>query len=283
MQTNHFLEGYPDREKAAYLGAIASLATADRSASEDELEYIEALADAADLNQIDTDAVLGAARSGDQKYLSTYLSILKGSELRYAFYADIVAFAKSDGAYTHEEKERIDAMAVRLGVDGQQRSAVNAFLDKAESANPQDLQGGSNSLLGGSVGDMLSKAGLDNKRLLGTLVSVVAPMVLGGIMQNQRSARGRSAPTGGLLGGLLGGGSGGAGGALGGLLGGSGGAGGALGGLLGGSSPTRGGAPTQRSGGMLGSILGTLSQGGYQQQTSRQGGGGLLGSILGAL
>ena len=37
------LSGYTDMEKGAYLGAIASLATADRSAGEQELDYINAL------------------------------------------------------------------------------------------------------------------------------------------------------------------------------------------------------------------------------------------------
>ena len=36
------LSGYSDMEKGAYLGAIASISTADRSASEEELEYINA-------------------------------------------------------------------------------------------------------------------------------------------------------------------------------------------------------------------------------------------------
>lgn len=41
------LEGYSDEEKGAYLGAIASIATADRQASPEEIEYITALCDAA--------------------------------------------------------------------------------------------------------------------------------------------------------------------------------------------------------------------------------------------
>jgi hypothetical protein len=43
------LEGYSDLEKGAYLGAIASIATADRSATEEELTYIDALCESANL------------------------------------------------------------------------------------------------------------------------------------------------------------------------------------------------------------------------------------------
>ena len=45
------LKDYSDMEKGAYLGAISSIATADHSASEEEIEYIMALADSADLSE----------------------------------------------------------------------------------------------------------------------------------------------------------------------------------------------------------------------------------------
>ena len=48
--TERTLKDYSDREKGAYLGAIASIATADRSASPEELEHIRGLADEAELS-----------------------------------------------------------------------------------------------------------------------------------------------------------------------------------------------------------------------------------------
>ena len=50
METTSVLEGYSDKEKGAYFGAVASIATADRQASQKELEYISALCDAADIS-----------------------------------------------------------------------------------------------------------------------------------------------------------------------------------------------------------------------------------------
>lgn len=44
------LQGSSEMEKGAYLGAIASIATADRHASSEEVEYLSALADSAGLS-----------------------------------------------------------------------------------------------------------------------------------------------------------------------------------------------------------------------------------------
>ena len=52
MNTTTVLEGYSDQEKGAYLGAVASIATADRQASAEELEYISALCDASDRKRV---------------------------------------------------------------------------------------------------------------------------------------------------------------------------------------------------------------------------------------
>ena len=52
MQTTPtILEGYSDMEKGAYLGALASIATADRSATEEEITYLQALCESANLSE----------------------------------------------------------------------------------------------------------------------------------------------------------------------------------------------------------------------------------------
>ena len=55
------LQGHSDLEKGAYLGAIASIATADREASEEEIAHIEQLCDAAQLSQQQKEYVVRAA------------------------------------------------------------------------------------------------------------------------------------------------------------------------------------------------------------------------------
>jgi hypothetical protein len=51
LHTESVLTGYSEREKGAYLAALASLSTADRSASEEELDHLREMARAAGLSQ----------------------------------------------------------------------------------------------------------------------------------------------------------------------------------------------------------------------------------------
>src|SRR5436853_4942634 len=98
------LEGHTDLDKGAYLGAIASLASADRVASPDELQYLAGLCDAAGLSENQKAAVLRAATEESGDDLADCLEVLKKSELKYSLVNDLMAFAKSDGDYTDEEK-----------------------------------------------------------------------------------------------------------------------------------------------------------------------------------
>ena len=67
LLSESILQGHSDQEKAAYLGAIASIATADKQASPEELEYIANLSEAASLPDELNQRVLNAAKevSGD--------------------------------------------------------------------------------------------------------------------------------------------------------------------------------------------------------------------------
>src|SRR5690349_24495310 len=107
QQTDRILAGYTDREKGAYLGAIASIATADRSASEEELNHLRTLAQAAELSPEQEAAVVRAAEEMSPEELKKCLDILKTSKLKYSLVADVMTFAKVDGNYTEEEKENI--------------------------------------------------------------------------------------------------------------------------------------------------------------------------------
>src|SRR5690348_2151648 len=122
MENTHVMEGYSDQEKGAYLGAVASIATADREASEEELQYIAALCDAADISEQQKEAVIRAANelSGDE--LKKCLDILKNSDLKYSLVTDIIAFAKADNNYAAEEQQRVQEVSQYLGVDQNQFS-----------------------------------------------------------------------------------------------------------------------------------------------------------------
>src|SRR3954465_3955217 len=97
------LVGHTDQEKGAYLGAIASIATADRQASQEELDSIAELCDAAQITDQQKQAVLQAATSISDDELKQCLDILKNSDLKYSLVTDLIAFAKSDSEYSQAE------------------------------------------------------------------------------------------------------------------------------------------------------------------------------------
>jgi len=258
------LEGYGDLEKGAYLGAIASLATADRSASPEELEYIEALCESAGLSEEQNELIRTAAvtqMSDDE--LNRCLDILKKSDLRFSFVSDLIAFAEADKDYSEEEKQTVQKIAAYLGVNTAQFSVLDQFTKKAVAEAPAQaaaLQSQETSPSGFldslGFGDKLKSAGINSNSLMKGALGILGPIILARMFSGGRrrsSGGGMFGGGGGMFGGsggMLGGGGGmlgGGGGLLGGLLGGG---GGLLGGLLG------GGRGFGSAGGMLGRVLG---------------------------
>ncbi len=253
METNEqLLQGYSDREKGAYLGAIASIATADREASAEEIEFLQALAQGAGLSEEHEQSVIRAAQDPSNIRLQDCLDTLKNSELRFSLITDIIAFAKIDGQYTTEEQQKIQQMSSYLNIDSNQYNALNQFVDQAESSQSQgqDLTN-PDFLQSTGLGDTFRKAGINSNTLMKGMLGILAPIVLSRMLSGRRGG-GMMGGMGGLLGGLLGGG----------MMGG-------MGGMMGGGM-RRGGL------GGLGSIFDMLSGGrGYR------GAGGLLGGLFG--
>lgn len=237
------LKDYTVEEKGAYISAIASIATADRTASEDELNFLEALSDAAALSPEQKEKVRTAAESPHAGELRQQLDILKGSELRFSLITDLISFAESDENYSSEERAMVEQMATHLNINAEQFQTINRFVQEAKQqevdlSQPQHFSGS-------GIEQQLGKAGINMGSLTKGLLATVGPMILASLMS--RGAGSRSGGLGGMLGGLLGGNS----------------AGNAGGGMLGG-------------GGGLGSIIGMLNGGGGMRST-----GGLLGKIFG--
>jgi len=190
-QTTTILEGYPDNEKGAYLGAIASIATADREASPEELEYISALCDAADISETQKEAVLRAATelSGDE--LNRCLDILKNSQLKYSLVTDVIAFAKADKDYSEPEQQRVQQISQYLGLDKKQFSLLDEFTDKAAAHNAPPEEKNKPSFLS-SLGltDKMNNAGINSNNLLKGLLGIAGPVVLGSMLSGAMGGRG---------------------------------------------------------------------------------------------
>lgn len=225
---NTFLAGYTDLEKGAYLGAIASLATADRVASAEEIEHLNQLCEAASLSGEQQQFVERAAVEMQGADLYECLDILKGSDLRYSLITDLISFAKSDQNFSREEEEGVNMIAQYLGVDEKQYSLLGEFAEEAAAGNQPD-GGAEPSFLTGGLKEKMQNAGINTGSLLKGLLAIAGPMILSRMM-NRRSGRGAG-------GGLMGGGG------LGSLIG-----------MLGGGA----GLGQGRGGGLLGKILGGL-------------------------
>jgi uncharacterized tellurite resistance protein B-like protein len=292
METQ-LLQNYSEAEKTAYLSAIAALATADRQATAPEAEFLQRLAQQAGLSDAATRQVLTAADSADNSLVQQSLDQLKSSDLRYSLVTDLISLARADGTYSPGEEEMVAKMAAYLGINPEQKQALENVVDQAASV-PHDPQDPNKQGFLSSIGDKLSNVGIPKGALMAGLLGVVAPMVISRVMGggSNNSGYDQSQGQGGSLGGLLGGamGSLGGGSSLGGMLGGLLG-GGLLSGVLGGGGQQQGMDASQypQQGSMGGSGLGSIMSvlgglgGRPNSQPASAGGGGLMGSGLGGL
>lgn len=278
-QDVQLLKDYTDNEKGAYLGAIASIASADREASEQELQFLAALSDTAHLSEESKQAVLSVAQDPKNLSVQKCLDVIKNSDLRFTFITDIMGFAKADGNLSGEEEQLIKGMADYLGVNKEQYGVLKQFVEvadesarKGEVVQPQALGGQTAAEPEGGFDAMLKKVGIPSNGLMKGVLAIAAPLLISKILMGNRRG-GMMGGMGGMGGGLLGGGL--LGGLLGSVMGGGisrGGMGG-LGGLMGGS--------TMGGGGGLGSVLGGL--GGLMGGARGGMGGGILGGGMGSI
>jgi uncharacterized tellurite resistance protein B-like protein len=203
QQDTHILKDYSDQEKTAYIASIASIATADREATEEEIEFIQALADTAGLSPADEQGVLQSARDTTNASLPQHLSILKNSNLRFSLITDIISFAKADGHYTPQEEAKIKGIASYLNINETQFSTLNHVVDHAATAgkNGHDITG-QGFLDSSSIGNKLQESGISSGFMKGAL-AFIAPVIMSRMMGRSRTSMGGMG--GGLLGGLLGG------------------------------------------------------------------------------
>lgn len=252
------LKDYSTAEKGAYFGALASMASADGNASEDEIQFLQLMGEAAELPANVQQEVAHIAKNPTVIDLQKCLDVLKNSPLRFSFITDIISFAKADGQYTPDEQKHIQQMADYLQVDQKQYSILENYVNKAEEAQQRGEDPTSQSFMSkNGFGDMFKNAGISPQMVTGML-GILAPIVIAKMMGGRRRGM-MGGMGGGLLGGLLGGAMGG------GMMG---------GGMMGGMG----------RGGGLGSIISVLGglngRRGYGSMGSG-GLGGLLGGILG--
>jgi len=278
MNETQVLQNYSEPEKTAYLSVIASLASADRTASQAEVEFSQQLSQAAGLSAGSMQQVIAAAQDSSNQSVQQNLDMLRGSDLRFSLITDLISFARADGAYSNDEEAMVNKISSYLGINQQQQQALETVVDQAAQV-PHDANDPSKQGFLSGITDKLSNVGIPKGALMTGLLGIAAPMILSRVIGGRSGGMGGfggGSTMGGLLGGAMGGGSG-MGGLLGGLLG-----GGLLSGVLGGgqsSYPQQGTHVGSGGLGSLTSILGGL--GGVPNSAPRSAGGGGLGGLLG--
>ena len=182
------LRDYSDEEKGAYLGAISSIATADHSASDEEMEYIMALADSADLSEEQKIAVRRAATELTGQELKKCLDILKSSDLKYSLVTDLISFAETDKKYTDEEKANVEKISQYLGINQQQFSLLDQFVKKTAETKPEPeevTKPGFLSKLG--LDEKFKKSGININSLTKGLIGIAGPMILANLITGRRN------------------------------------------------------------------------------------------------
>jgi hypothetical protein len=183
--TGQILEGHTSIEKSAYLTAIASLATAKRAATTEEMEELEVLCEEAGLYGEQKQTVLSAAQDSTGKELSRSLGILKDSELKYSLIADLVTFSKTDSDHSTQDQRNINEIAKYLGVNEKQKSALNDFADSAVTERQYQTSDTSKGFLPySSISDKLWKVGINAGNLLKGVLGFAAPMIVVDMVNN---------------------------------------------------------------------------------------------------
>jgi len=201
------LKDYSDLEKGAYLGAISSIATADHSATDEEIEFIMALAKSADLSEEQKQAVARAATELTGLELKKCLDILKNSDLKFSLVTDLISFAETDKNYSEGEKANVEKISQYLGINQQQFNLLDQFVKKTAETKPEPeeiTKPGFLSALG--LDQKFKKSGINMNSITKGLLGIAGPMILANLLSG-RVNRGTSATvnpfsTGGRGGGL---------------------------------------------------------------------------------
>ncbi|MEO6315571.1 MAG: TerB family tellurite resistance protein [Chitinophagaceae bacterium] len=175
--STQILSGASASEKKAYLTAIASIATADNSASETEINYLLDLATSAGLTDADKEAVKQAALDATGSNLKPALDVLKSSELKFSLVTDLIAFAESDNNLAQEEKTHIAAVAKYLGVDDNQVKILHEYVQQAATQPAESLADSAGGIL-----EKLKGSGINISGLAKGLMSFVGPMIIGNLV-----------------------------------------------------------------------------------------------------
>jgi len=175
-------QGYSDTEKVAYLSAVTSIATAGRQANDAEVAFVRRLGQQMGLPAQQLTRVEQAASDTTTEALPGYLEKLRESDLKYALLADIISYAKADGQFTPDEKNRVRHIAAYLDIEQAQFAALNRFTDDSFR-----FSGGFDESRRNSLNEEFSQAGLSTVTLQ-RMLAAVEPLLQGQFGHSDRGS-----------------------------------------------------------------------------------------------
>jgi uncharacterized tellurite resistance protein B-like protein len=117
-------------ERIDYLTLVASMAFADHSADDRELERARAMCEALELSEEGTVQVLASAGDAGRVELNEILERLKRSELRYALMIDIIDIAYADEEVVEAEVKEIKSLADKLDISAGDIEMLRRYVEK---------------------------------------------------------------------------------------------------------------------------------------------------------
>ncbi len=160
-------------ERIDYLTLVASMAFADHSADDRELERARAMCEALELSEEGTVKVLASASDASRVELDEILERLKRSELRYALMIDIIDIAYADEEVVEAEVKEIAALADKLDISAGDIEMLRRYVEKGRK-----LTDGKNELSDAQIAAGLAGTGVP-VAAIALATTLGAPLVAG--------------------------------------------------------------------------------------------------------
>lgn len=130
----HPLVEYPEVERVDYLSVVASLASVDGKVTDNEIERIREFCEQIDIGNIGIGLVIAAVEDPSVVDVSTILSRLAQTDLKFTLLADMLFMAHADGICCPEEQEEIHKIATMLHISTEQIEAMNTYVETVLTA-----------------------------------------------------------------------------------------------------------------------------------------------------
>ena len=198
------LESYPLEERKAYIQAIAAIATADRTASAAELEYLATLSTEIGLSESDKQSIIESGEDTSDENLFQSIAVLKNSELRFSLLAELINLAESDNEYHDKEKKSVEKIANFLNINPQQFEALSDFVNETKNGDvTPEAASDPNFVRFSGIQEKLKASGIDIGSLAKGLMATLGPLILAKVMGGRRPGGLRSGMGSGGLGSLI--------------------------------------------------------------------------------